>query len=284
MTLQASSPRSRSTRSNAAKRAYQRRSQRAAQAVGPAETRGRTTGGGRVRTRIPFVAGIIALLGVGMALTLLLTTRAAADSYDLSAARAYNETLMQQRAVLDREVQQGLSAPVLAQRAADLGMIPSGQAARLVVAEDGSVTLVGEAVPAQGGPPTPLTVSVRNGAQVSPPLAGSAGSENPRPLSPAGEDAAGEAPRPAEPAPPAGADQPAPAEQPAPAPAPADRPVPDVPAPDAPEPVDVVDATPEPVNAPVPPVDAEQSMPVSEMPRPELPHAIEPAGPEDEQR
>lgn len=190
MTVQVAAPlRVRPERSTAAQRAYRRRNQRAAQdGVTPVQTRGRTTGAGRVATRIPFVATIIALLGVGMALTLLLTTRAAEDSYQLSTARAYNESLVQQRAVLQRDVEAGMSAPVLAQRAAELGMIPSGDVARLVVGVDGSVSVVGEPVPAQGAPVAPLSsTTARDDLRVQTPLAGSAGSENPRPLSPEGE-------------------------------------------------------------------------------------------------
>jgi len=55
MTVQVAPPQRRNPgRSTAAQRAYQRRSQRAAQlGVEQVETRGRTTGAGRVRTRIP---------------------------------------------------------------------------------------------------------------------------------------------------------------------------------------------------------------------------------------
>ncbi|MEE2031518.1 hypothetical protein [Rhodococcus chondri] len=190
MTAQvASPPRRRPARSTAAQRAYERRSQRAAHRDAAPGLRSRTTGTGRVATRIPFVATIIALLGVGMALTLLLTTRAAEDSYELSTARAYNESLVQERAVLQRDVEAGNSAPVLAMQAAELGMIPTDEVARLVVAEDGSVQVVGDPVPAQGAPPAPLNpTGPRADAPVQTPLAGSAGSENPRPLSSVGEE------------------------------------------------------------------------------------------------
>ncbi|QIX53311.1 hypothetical protein HFP48_15930 [Rhodococcus sp. DMU1] len=155
--------------------------------------------------RIPFVATIIGLLGIGMAVTLLLTTRAAEDSYQLSAARDYNQRLIQERAVLQRDVETGNSAPVLAMQAAKLGMIPTGEVARLVVGDDGGVRVVGTPAPAEGAPAAPLNPPAaddRTRAQL-PPLAGSAGSENPRPLTPsAGTDraaapsvgAAGEAP------------------------------------------------------------------------------------------
>lgn len=190
MTVQvASAPRRRPARSTAAQRAYERRSQRAALRDAAPDTRGHTTGTGRVTTRIPFVATIIALLGVGMALTLLLTTRAAEDSYQLSSARAYNESLVQERAVLQRDVEAGNSAPVLAMQAAKLGMIPTDEVARIVVAEDGTVQVVGDPVPANGAPPAPLnSAGPRGDAPVQTPLAGSAGSENPRPLSSVGEE------------------------------------------------------------------------------------------------
>jgi hypothetical protein len=236
------------------------------------------------------VASIIAMLAVGMMVTLLLTTRAAEDSYQLSAARAYNESLLQQRAVLQRDVEAGLTAPVLAQHAAELGMIPTGQAARLVVGEDGSVQVVGEPVAAQGAPPAPLNAPEPR-SDVQPPLAGSAGRENPRPLSPSGEQpeprgavdspdavdaeqraaAAAEAPRASDPAgqAPVGESEPGvdvgPAHETA-----AERPE--------------SGATPQPENVTVPPAEAEQSMPVSELPQPEAPRMGEPVGSEAGQR
>lgn len=150
-----------SGRSGAALRAYERRQQRAST---------HTTGslhavGGRVRTsfdsstiaaRIPFVATIIALLAIGLGLTLLLTTRSAGDSYDLSAAKAVNAELAQQRASLQRDVELAGSAPELARKAAALGMVPAKNPARLVVAPDGGVAVVGTPAPADGAPVAPL--------------------------------------------------------------------------------------------------------------------------------
>lgn len=257
MTVQVASPLRRSARSTAAQRAYQRRNQRAAQLGVKGESRGAATATQqpKVATRIPFVATILALLGVGMAVTLLLTTRAAEDSYQLSAARAYNETLMQERAVLQRDVEAGNSAPVLAEKAAELGMIPTGGVARLVVGEDGSVQVVGTPTAAQGAPAAPLNPpnsAVRTGPA---PLAGSAGAENPRPV-PVGGDRA-EAPAPV------------PVNTPAPAPAPvggaavAARPVPVPEAAPAPAPASDAVATPETGNATVAPPQTEQLMPVN---------------------
>jgi hypothetical protein len=140
-------------RSTAAQRAYERRQQRAAVApAGEVQDRRR----GPVTARIPFVATIIGLLSVGLALTLVLTTRAAEDSYELSAAKAHNQDLMEQRSALERDVREGNSAPELARKATELGMIPAKDVARLVVNPDGSVDIVGKPTPAQGAPAAPL--------------------------------------------------------------------------------------------------------------------------------
>ncbi|MFC6011966.1 hypothetical protein [Nocardia lasii] len=106
--------------------------------------------------RIPFVTAIIGLLGCGLALTLLLTTRAAEDSYQLGDARAVNRTLADERAALQREVAAADSAPELAARARELGMIPAKDPARLVLGPDGEVTVIGTPMPAQGAPAPPL--------------------------------------------------------------------------------------------------------------------------------
>ncbi|WP_433714726.1 hypothetical protein ACQP2U_12000 [Nocardia sp. CA-084685] len=109
--------------------------------------------------RIPFVAAIIALLGCGLALTLLLTTRSAEDSYQLGDARATNRKLADERAALQREVEAADSAPELAARARELGMIPAKDPARLVIGPDGGVTVIGKPTPAQGAPVPPLNSS-----------------------------------------------------------------------------------------------------------------------------
>ncbi|WP_241386170.1 hypothetical protein [Rhodococcus sp. CH91] len=260
MTVQVAPPQRRqSGRSTAAQRAYQRRSRRSAQlGVDPAETRGRTTGAGRVRTRIPFVATIIALLGVGMAVTLLLTTRATEDSYQLSEARALNEELAQKRAVLQRDVATAESAPALAVAAAELGMIPTGQVARIVVGPDGAVQVVGDPVPAQGAPPAPLDPPVREDARVQTPLAGSAGVETPRPLGGVSEEPTPRADADRRAAPPA---EGRPVEQAPPAASPADGGTPDA--------EGAVPAAP----------GAGQSVPVSELPQPEAPRDVAPEAP-----
>ncbi|MFE9579765.1 hypothetical protein ACFYO1_25490 [Nocardia sp. NPDC006044] len=144
-------------KSGAAQRAYARRRTRA-------ETRSDTPdlpprSGSVMAARIPFVAAIIALLGCGLALTLLLTTRAAEDSYQLGDIRATNKRLADERAALQREVESADSAPDLAARARELGMIPAKDPARIVVAPDGTVTVIGKPTPADGPPVPPLNIS-----------------------------------------------------------------------------------------------------------------------------
>ncbi|WP_280437988.1 hypothetical protein [Nocardia carnea] len=140
-------------KSGAAQRAYERRRQRATTPAAPV--------GSELTGRVPFVAAILAMFGCGLALTLVLTTRAAEDSYQLSDAREANRVLSDERAALQREVAAADSAPELAARARELGMIPADDPARLVVAPDGTVTVVGEPAPAQGPPAPPLNAPPR---------------------------------------------------------------------------------------------------------------------------
>ncbi|WP_435832041.1 hypothetical protein [Nocardia rhamnosiphila] len=140
-------------KSGAAQRAYARRRQRTGGPSGPAPAAAPRS---ELAGRGPFVAAILAMFGCGLALTLVLTTRAAEDSYQLSDAREANRVLSDERAALQREVAAADSPPELATRARELGMIPAADPARLVVAADGTVTVVGEPKPAQGPPAPPL--------------------------------------------------------------------------------------------------------------------------------
>jgi hypothetical protein len=102
--------------------------------------------------RIPFVVTIICLMACGLALTLLLTTHSAEVSYQLAKARDVNQQLANERAVLQRQVESADSAPELAAAAARLGMVPARDPARLVVAPDGGVTVVGKPKAAADAP------------------------------------------------------------------------------------------------------------------------------------
>ncbi|MFF0635817.1 hypothetical protein ACFYTS_25310 [Nocardia sp. NPDC004151] len=150
-------------KSGAAQRAYARRRNREGGVELPGMRRGRRSES-ISRGRMSFVATIIALLGCGLALTLLLTTRATEDSYQLGDQRRANQKLSDERDALQREVAAADSAPELAQRAAELGMIPARDPARLIIGPDGQVTVVGNPQPAQGAPAPPLNTTPRAAA------------------------------------------------------------------------------------------------------------------------
>ncbi|MCD2104791.1 hypothetical protein O4214_13910 [Rhodococcus erythropolis] len=144
-------------KSGAAQRAYEKRTARAAGRTGTAAAAGPSISPrAMLKGRVPFVASVIGLLSIGLAVTLLLTTRAAEDSYQLSDARAYNQSLVEQKAALERDFQSRNSAPELANQASALGMVPAKDPARLVVHPGGSVEVVGTPTPATAGAMPPL--------------------------------------------------------------------------------------------------------------------------------
>ena len=156
MTVQVA-PTVRVRRSTAAQRAYERRQQRASIVDGHvAPTVSAGSSSRAIVARVPFVATIIGLLCLGLATTLLLTTRAAEDSYQLADARAHNQSLREQTAAVQRHVAAGTSAPVLAVKAAELGLIPAKDPARLLLGADGTIDVIGTPKPAEGKPVAPL--------------------------------------------------------------------------------------------------------------------------------
>ncbi|HVL85458.1 MAG TPA: hypothetical protein VM367_14395, partial [Pseudonocardia sp.] len=132
----------------AAERAYARRDARVRRAGGPRAARP-AAGAGRPQ----FVLLVMVLLGTGLVATLWLSTAAAADSYRLQDARLEARVLAEQSARLHRDVASMAAAPALAERARGLGMVAVQDPARLVVAEDGTVEVVGDPLPAQAPPP-----------------------------------------------------------------------------------------------------------------------------------
>src|SRR3954451_12809040 len=82
-------------------------------------------------SRVPFVVLVIGSLGVGLALTLWLSTDAAERSYQLSDARERTRMLQQQKEALERDVREAASAPALAEAARKQGMIPTRDTAHL---------------------------------------------------------------------------------------------------------------------------------------------------------
>lgn len=110
----------------------------------------------RFVTRVPFVVLVIGALGLGLGVTLWLSTDAAQRSYQLGHARQVNQALMQQKDGLERQVLEAQAAPALAEAARDLGMIPSRDTAHLVQDLSGNWIVVGTPRPAEGVPPPPL--------------------------------------------------------------------------------------------------------------------------------
>lgn len=106
--------------------------------------------------RVPFVVLVIAALGVGLGVTLWLSTDAAERSYQLGHARELNQALLQQKEALERDVLEAQAAPALAEAARELGMIPSRDTAHLVQDPTGAWLVVGTPKPAEGVPPPPL--------------------------------------------------------------------------------------------------------------------------------
>ena len=106
--------------------------------------------------KVPFVVLVIGALGLGLGVTLWLSTDAAERSYQLGHARQTNQVLQQQKEALERQVLEAQAAPALAEAARGLGMIPSRDTAHLVQDPGGTWIVVGSPKPAQGVPPPPL--------------------------------------------------------------------------------------------------------------------------------
>ncbi|OBF21309.1 hypothetical protein A5725_00780 [Mycobacterium kubicae] len=120
-------------------------------------------------SKVPFVVLVIGSLGVGLGLTLWLSTAAAERSYHLSDARERTRMLQQQKESLERDVRQAESAPALAEAARKQGMIPTRDTAHLVQAPDGNWVVVGTPKPADGVPPPPLNTKLPEEGPPPPP-------------------------------------------------------------------------------------------------------------------
>ena len=123
----------------------------------------------RFVTRVPFVVLVIGALGLGLGVTLWLSTDAAERSYQLGHARQVNQALMQQKEGLERDVLEAQAAPALAEAARGLGMIPSRDTAHLVQDATGNWMVVGTPKPAEGVPPPPLNSPLPEPAAPAPP-------------------------------------------------------------------------------------------------------------------
>jgi hypothetical protein len=136
-------------RSPAVARAYARRAQR----TGARHGSPTTADAGRT----PFVVLVMTMLGTALVATLWLSTAATADSYHLRSARKVARNLTERSESLGREVATLETAPELARRARELGMVPAGDPARLVVRPDGAVVLIGR--PRRAVAPAPPAVN-----------------------------------------------------------------------------------------------------------------------------
>jgi hypothetical protein len=152
-------------RSAAAERAYARRALRAERATGaaPATRTERKQGSA---SRATFVVLVMALLIGGVVATLWFSTQATADAYRLEQAKNTTNQLSVRVGQLQRQVAQQDSPPSLEQRAKQLGMVPAGDPAHLVVGSNGKVTVIGTPSVAQP-PPRPVTSTPPSGAQTS---------------------------------------------------------------------------------------------------------------------
>jgi cell division protein FtsB len=119
--------------------------------------------------RVPFVVLVISSLGVGLGVTLWLSTDAAERSYQLGHARQTNQALLQQKEALERQVLEAQAAPALAEAARHLGMIPSRDTAHLVQDPSGNWVVVGTPKPAQGIAPPPLNTPLPEEGPPPPP-------------------------------------------------------------------------------------------------------------------
>ena len=120
-------------------------------------------------SKVPFVVLVIGALGLGLGLTLWLSTDSAERSYKLSHAREKTRLLQQQKEALERDVREAESAPALAEAARKLGMIPTRDTAHLVQDPSGNWVVVGTPKPADGVPPPPLNSKLPDQGPPQPP-------------------------------------------------------------------------------------------------------------------
>ncbi|HEY0226165.1 MAG TPA: hypothetical protein VGC05_07145, partial [Mycobacterium sp.] len=120
-------------------------------------------------SKVPFVVLVIGALGLGLGLTLWLSTDSAERSYRLSHAREKNRMLQQQKESLEREVREAEAAPALAEAARRQGMIPTRDTAHLVQDPTGNWVVVGTPKPADGVPPPPLNAKIPDAVPLPPP-------------------------------------------------------------------------------------------------------------------
>lgn len=156
--------RAKARKAKAPKAIRPRLSERLANRLASIDLRPRT-----LAAKVPFVVLIIGALGLGLGLTLWLSTASAERSYQLSHAREKNRMLQEQKEALERDVRQAESAPALAEAARKQGMIPTRDTAHLVQDPSGNWVVVGTPKPADGVPPPPLNTKLSDAPPPPPP-------------------------------------------------------------------------------------------------------------------
>lgn len=154
------------SRSAAAERAYARRAQRGRRSaddrsVAPPERKPGSA------SRATFVILVMVLLIGGVVATLWFSTQATADAYKLEQAKNTTGQLSVRVGQLQQQVAQQDSPQSLARRAQQLGMIPAGDVAHLVVGPDGRVTVIGTPSKAEPTPP-PSSTAPASGSSTPP--------------------------------------------------------------------------------------------------------------------
>lgn len=162
-------------RSAAAERAYARRAQRTERVTGVPSTVKTERKAGSA-SRATFVVLVMVLLVGGVVATLWFSTQATADAYRLEQAKKDTQELSVRVAQLQRQVAEQDSAPALGNRALQLGMVPAGDPAHLVIGADGSVTMIGTPSAAHAPTTTPPPPTTTPPATTTP---GSATTTNP---------------------------------------------------------------------------------------------------------
>ncbi|MGY1679463.1 hypothetical protein [Geodermatophilus sp. SYSU D01176] len=131
---------------------------RSAQPTGPVPRTAAGAPASRLRTavgahRAPLVLLVVTLLVATTLGLLFLNTAIAVNSLKATQLAAANEDRAQEVQRLEQQVIAGGTPAELAREARAAGLVPAGAAAYLVVGEDGTVSLRGEAVPAEGPEP-----------------------------------------------------------------------------------------------------------------------------------
>jgi len=98
--------------------------------------------------RGPFIVLVLALVIVGTIGLLVLNTIIAADSFRAEQLVQRNAELAVTEQELQRQVAEGLAPEALAEAARELGMIPAGQPAFVIIGPDGSIVIQGTPAPA----------------------------------------------------------------------------------------------------------------------------------------